>query len=283
MGKREQENFMGIMGGLLNKDKALKKPAYHNPYLKAKEVDEKTNYELDVEEVTYEENGKADVDVELNRLAEALSDNVSDMMEETDTSVTEENTTVDEENTENSLLQDLLEDNEDDDDSIIDLGEDTEKTDEEVENKEDKEMVTAIIPAGACVNGNLIFTSNLMVNGEITGDVECSETIFLGEGAKIKGNIKAKSIFINNSEVTGDLDIENIVECGGSSVIDGNIKAETVKLDSKIIGNIVAKESVELKEASNVKGNITTKIMSTVYGAVICGIMEVGVLDEEKN
>lgn len=140
-----------------------------------------------------------------------------------------------------------------------------------------KSVAKASIPAGSVITGNMTFKSDLVIEGEVDGDITCEKAVVVGNHAKIKGNIKAESLVINESVVNGDINVTKTVNIGKDSKITGNINTGTIELDSEIVGTIKATEAVKLLGGANVKGDITTPLISISSGAVVSGMFNVGV------
>jgi len=96
---------------------------------------------------------------------------------------------------------------------------------------------TSIISEGTRFKGNIISSDSLRIDGEVEGDIDCAEKLIIGPSGKIKGNIK-----------------------GGDVLVSG-----------LVIGNIKAIEGLMLKNKSQVKGDITTRMLTVEPEAVFNG------------
>src|ERR671922_2341151 len=86
-----------------------------------------------------------------------------------------------------------------------------------------KNSVPSIISADLRINGDLICSGDVQVDGWVEGDIQ-SRNVVIGEGATVHGNVQAESVRV----------------CG---TVTGQIKADTVVLEktAKVTGDILHK------------------------------------------
>jgi len=101
--------------------------------------------------------------------------------------------------------------------------------------------IECLIGAGATVEGNIIFSGGLRVDGRVRGDVIAVEgkpgTLVLSERAQIEGEIRVSHVVINGA----------------------------------VIGPVYATEYVELQPKANVTGDVHYKTLEIQLGAVVQG------------
>jgi len=90
---------------------------------------------------------------------------------------------------------------------------------------------------GTKIKGELQTDSNIRIDGEVIGNVQCTGKVVIGETALIKGNLTC-----------GEADIEGRVE-----------------------GDLIVDTLLVLREKSNIEGNITTQKIEVHQGAVFLG------------
>ena len=106
--------------------------------------------------------------------------------------------------------------------------------------------------------------------------IMANATNVLASGIEITGSIKFSNDMIIDGKIDGEITSEKgKVTIGENAVIKGDIRAGEVKLYGKVEGTINS-ERCELKSTSELKGDITTKMLSTEEGAVLCGRTEIG-------
>ena len=98
-----------------------------------------------------------------------------------------------------------------------------------------KSSVPSIISADLRINGDLICSGDVQVDGWIEGDIQ-SRNIVVGEGATVHGALQAESVRI----------------CG---VVKGSIKADSVVLEktAKVTGDVLHK-TLTVEEGAQIEG-----------------------------
>ena len=113
--------------------------------------------------------------------------------------------------------------------------------------------IECLIGAGATVEGSIIFTGGLRVDGRVRGDVIASEgkpgTLVLSEQAQIEGEIRVSHVVINGT----------------------------------VIGPVHASEYVELQPKANVTGDVHYKTLEIQLGAVVQGRLVYESGDKSEN
>jgi len=113
--------------------------------------------------------------------------------------------------------------------------------------------IECLIGAGATVEGNIIFSGGLRVDGRVRGDVIAAEgkpgTLVLSERAQIEGEIRVSHVVINGT----------------------------------VIGPVYATEYVELQPKANVTGDVHYKTLEIQLGAVVQGKLVYESEDKAEN
>jgi len=101
--------------------------------------------------------------------------------------------------------------------------------------------IDCLIGAGAIIEGNIIFSGGLRVDGRVRGDVIAADgkpgTLVLSEQAQIEGEIRVSHVVINGT----------------------------------VVGPVHAAEYVELQAKANVTGDVHYKTLEIQLGAVVQG------------
>ena len=100
------------------------------------------------------------------------------------------------------------------------------------------EHVTAILEEGVEFEGKLSFQGTARIAGKFKGEILASDNLIIGKGACVYANIEVNSIVING----------------------------------EVIGDIIAKEKVEILAPAKFKGNIKTPSLYIEEGAVYEGM-----------
>lgn len=227
----------------------------------------------------------------VNTSGEDVIDNTDGYVE--DVAMTEENQ---ENNIDEELLNALLADensdfNEELNDLIDALPEDSEgypeelledyedKTEEEpVEDKkevhsseptdfDDTEVTT--ITKSTVINGNLNTNGSLEIMGTINGDVSCNGKLsILGS---VTGNCTAGDVYVGAKRLTGSIMSTSAVKIGLGTVVVGDISATEGTIAGAVKGDIDISGPIIVESSAVIKGNIKAQSIQIDKGAVIEG------------
>lgn len=106
----------------------------------------------------------------------------------------------------------------------------------------------------AVVNGNIDVLGKLNITGTLNG------------------NVRAAEIVANQAKLTGEVVSEGAVEIGQGSVVIGNITAMSAVIAGAVKGDIDVHGPVVLDASAIVMGNIKSKTVQIMNGAVIEGM-----------
>ncbi|MFT7622273.1 MAG: cytoskeletal protein CcmA (bactofilin family) [Myxococcota bacterium] len=97
--------------------------------------------------------------------------------------------------------------------------------------------VNALLGRGSEFEGKLTFEGTVRIDGKFSGEIFSEDTLIIGEGARVKAEI-----MVSNVIIYGD-----------------------------VIGNVKAKERVELHSPARLKGNITAAALQIAPGVIFDG------------
>ena len=110
--------------------------------------------------------------------------------------------------------------------------------------------------------------------------------LVLGESSKITGDVEALGTIIVDGTIIGHVIGEKVI-LGEKAYVKGDICANNIILGGKIDGHLKGKERVELRATGQVFGDIFTRRLSIMEGAIFQGmshmIPEDGIEQEEKK
>ena len=103
-----------------------------------------------------------------------------------------------------------------------------------------------------------------------------NNTNVLAQGIEIVGTIKFTNDMIIDGKVEGEIQSDKgTVTIGENAQIKGDVKAGEVKMFGRVEGTITS-DRCELKDKSELKGDIKTKKLTMEEGAVLSGRMQTG-------
>ena len=100
----------------------------------------------------------------------------------------------------------------------------------------------------------------------------------LGENSKITGDVESLGTILVEGAITGNLKGEKVI-LGEKAFVKGDISANGISIGGRIEGNLLGKDTVEIKGTARIAGDIFTKSLSMMDGAIFNGVCRM----EDKN
>jgi len=89
--------------------------------------------------------------------------------------------------------------------------------------------------------------------------------------SSIQGNIKSRDDLLVSGQLTGDIECSGLVRIGQEGRIQGNILSRFVIIEGRVNGDIKEAEQIEIRKNGQVLGNIFTKSLAMAEGSVFQG------------
>lgn len=99
---------------------------------------------------------------------------------------------------------------------------------------------------------------------------------FVGEGVEFKGVINYQGTVRIDGQLEGEIHTSGVLIVGQGAVIDAKVEAGTIICQGKIIGDIIAREKIQLMSPAVVDGSVTTPSLSMEEGVLFNGTCEMG-------
>lgn len=94
--------------------------------------------------------------------------------------------------------------------------------------------MNSIIGKGCSVKGTVdVREGTFRIDGEFEGTVNCPDTLVVGKGGKVKAEIKVKSAVIGGT-VMGNIDAKEKIELQAGSRLEGDIKTTRLVIDEGV-------------------------------------------------
>ncbi len=93
----------------------------------------------------------------------------------------------------------------------------------------------------------------------------------VGEQTTFTGNITGSEDVLINGELVGDIDIRASVHVGGTGHIKGTVKAVNVIIEGRVEGILKIEEKIELMSSANITANMECKQLAVADGAYFEG------------
>ena len=107
------------------------------------------------------------------------------------------------------------------------------------------------IGQGTFVEGTINADSDIRIDGEIKGNLNCKGKLILGERGKIVGEIACLNALIEG-EIRGKIVVKELLQVRDSAIVDGEISTDKLDVDSGAVFNVscVMGQTPTLKTAS---------------------------------
>lgn len=93
----------------------------------------------------------------------------------------------------------------------------------------------------------------------------------IGEHTTFTGNITGSEDILINGELIGDIDIRASLRVGGTGRVKGTVKAINVVVEGRIEGTLKIEEKIELMSNANITANMECKQLAVSDGAFFEG------------
>ena len=95
-----------------------------------------------------------------------------------------------------------------------------------------KARIQTLIGVDTLVEGNFVFSGGMHVVGTVVGNINSSDAnslLIVGEGAKIKGDVSVANIIVNG-QIDGNVYVKEKVELFNNACINGDVHYRTIEL-----------------------------------------------------
>lgn len=130
------------------------------------------------------------------------------------------------------------------------------------------EKAIAYITPGQTINGSIISSDELVVEGIVNGDIESSANVTVR--GTVNGNVIGSEIEICEATVNGNIQAKAklwLYKCQ----VTGDISADSIEVNGNVNGSITATESCDILESAVIHGDVTSAILTVKKNALIKG------------
>jgi cytoskeletal protein CcmA (bactofilin family) len=101
------------------------------------------------------------------------------------------------------------------------------------------------------------------------------QTAVIGPSMTIKGEIRAREELLVDGEVEGQLESQSLLTVGPNGKVRGNIKARQVAIFGSVRGNVEVTEKIAIREQGSLIGDIKAAGISIDDGAYFKGSIDI--------
>jgi len=106
---------------------------------------------------------------------------------------------------------------------------------------------------------------------------------FVGEGVEFKGAINYQGTVRIDGKLEGEIHTTGVLIVGQGAVIEAKIEAGTIICKGKIVGDIVAREKIQLVSPAMLNGSVKTPSLSMGEGVLFNGTCEMGPIETKSS
>src|SRR5215210_8045677 len=135
-----------------------------------------------------------------------------------------------------------------------------------------------IIGKGITIRGNLSGGGDLVIEGQVEGQINLKNHLTIETTGKVQADIRAEELTINGEEhlviqgtVKGKISLKESLFVEGTGVVEADIDTQNVEIAGRVTGNIAASDKVELRSDCRVVGDIRAPRILIADGASFKG------------
>lgn len=106
--------------------------------------------------------------------------------------------------------------------------------------------------------------SPIKPEGGVMNTIIGKDTVFTGT-LDVKGGVRV------DGTVKGKIICSDTLTIGSGGYVEADVESQIAVVAGKMVGNLVAKEKIELQTKSDIEGDIRTKSLVVEQGAIFCG------------
>ena len=99
-------------------------------------------------------------------------------------------------------------------------------------------------------------------------------TTHIAPGAKITGQVNGTSDLVIDGELEGQVRLESHVTVGPGGKVQGDIVAKSVRIGGRVVGNVQGHEKVEILPSGRLEGDVAAPRVVLAEGAFFKGKVE---------
>lgn len=105
----------------------------------------------------------------------------------------------------------------------------------------------------------------------------------IAHGVRVEGNFSSKGDVIIEGEVSGQVSTSSVLSIGAEAKLKAEVTAEEAVIAGHVDGTVSVKKRLELKSTAKITGDINCETIVVEAGASLHGKVSVGVQKTEKS
>ena len=103
----------------------------------------------------------------------------------------------------------------------------------------------------------------------------------IAPGSRIQGQLSGPTELLVEGEIEGEIRVDATVMIGTEGVVQGPVTAHVVRIGGRVFGNVTASERIEVAPSGSVEGDVAAPRIVIAEGAFFKGRVEM--MTEEKT
>lgn len=101
-------------------------------------------------------------------------------------------------------------------------------------------------------------------------DIKMAETI-IGPSVRVEGDFDSDRDIIIDGEVIGNIKTKGNLRIGRGARVKAQVQAKNAYISGNVVGNVVVKEKLQITHEAKIRGNITANLLMVELGAKLNG------------
>ncbi len=102
------------------------------------------------------------------------------------------------------------------------------------------------------------------------------QTTLIAPGSLVTGRITGPTELLVEGEIEGDLEIDGVITVGSEGRVRGEIAGKVVRVGGRVVGNVRGGERVEVLATGALEGDVSAPRVTIAEGAFFKGRVEMG-------
>jgi cytoskeletal protein CcmA (bactofilin family) len=90
-------------------------------------------------------------------------------------------------------------------------------------------------------------------------------------GTRLQGTVTGDADLLIDGEITGEVRIDAMVTVGAEGVVTGPVAAPVVRIGGRVVGDVTASDRVEVSPSGSLEGDVTAPRVVVAEGAFFKG------------
>jgi cytoskeletal protein CcmA (bactofilin family) len=96
----------------------------------------------------------------------------------------------------------------------------------------------------------------------------------IAAGTRLQGEVTGGTELLVEGEIEGEVRVDATVTVGAEGLVTGPIAAPVVRIGGRVIGNVMASDRVEVSPSGSLEGNISAPRIIIAEGAFFKGVVD---------